>query len=191
MTVVDSGGATIGTVTGIHTVGNGKVRSVQVTLTDGQIINLSPRSLTVDGDVLATTSLTSNVNSQGAAHANINGLINASPNSALAMAGVTTLTGLTTGLTVEGSARHRVAGVRQQKRRRGRHPGRARRRRHRRHSGDDAEHGRNDRRHDVRPDWLAGSPRNEKGPGQPGRGPSFDPQTTITRRISRVPGSTW
>jgi hypothetical protein len=103
MTVVDSGGLTIGTVTGIHTVGNGRIRSVQVTLTDGTIINLSPGSLSVDGDVLATTSLTTNVKSQGAAHANINGLVHASPNSALASAGVTTLTGLTTGLTVEGT----------------------------------------------------------------------------------------
>ena len=45
-----------------------------------------------------------NVNSQGAAHANINGLIHASPHSALASAGVTTLTGLATGLTVNNNA---------------------------------------------------------------------------------------
>jgi hypothetical protein len=44
------------------------------------------------------------VNSQGPAHANVNGLVNASPNSVLGEAGVTTLTGLTTGLTVNNSA---------------------------------------------------------------------------------------
>lgn len=103
MSVVDSGGATIGTVTGIRTVGNGSVNSVQVTLTDGTIINLGPNSLSLDGDVLTTSSLTSNVNSQGAANASINGLIHASPRSALALAGVTTLTGLDAGLTVNGS----------------------------------------------------------------------------------------
>jgi hypothetical protein len=100
MTVVDSGGATVGTVTGIQTVGNGKVRSVQVTLTDGSIITLASRGLTVDGDALVTSSLTTNVKSQGANHANINGLIHASPRSALARAGVTSLTGLAAGLTV-------------------------------------------------------------------------------------------
>jgi hypothetical protein len=103
MTVVDSTGATVGTVTGVSTRGNGGTRSVQVTLANGQIITLSPNSLTLDGDVLTTTSLTTNVASQGAAHANINGLIHASPNSALSSAGVTTLTGLTTGLTVNNS----------------------------------------------------------------------------------------
>ena len=100
MTVVDGSGATIGTVTNISTKGNGSVRNVQVTLTNGTRITLDGRSLTLDGDVLTTTSLTSNVRSQGAAHANINGLIHASPNSALNSAGVTTLTGLATGLTV-------------------------------------------------------------------------------------------
>jgi hypothetical protein len=100
MTVVDSGGATVGTVTGIRATGNGSVKNVQVTLTDGSVIVLSGNSLTLDGDVLTTNSLTTNVNSQGAAHANINGLVHASPNSALATAGVTTLTGLTAGLTV-------------------------------------------------------------------------------------------
>ena len=104
MAVVDSGGASVGTVTGITTKGNsGQIRTVQVTLTDGSIITLAPKGLTVDGDVLTTTSLTTNVRSQGAAHANINGLINASPNSALASAGVTSLTGLATGLTIENS----------------------------------------------------------------------------------------
>jgi sporulation protein YlmC with PRC-barrel domain len=108
MTVVDSGGATVGTVSAINTIGgSGKLRSVQVTLTDGSIILLSPDSLTLDGDVLATTSLETNVraanrrvNSQGPANASEQGLANASPNSVLAQAGVTTLTGLTTGLTV-------------------------------------------------------------------------------------------
>jgi hypothetical protein len=100
MTVVDTGGATIGTVSGITTRGNGGLRTVQVTLTDGSIITLAPSSLSLNGGVLTTNSLTTNVRSQGAAHANINGLIHASPNSALARAGVTTLTGLTTGLTV-------------------------------------------------------------------------------------------
>lgn len=103
MTVNDSGGATIGTVTGVTTKGNGSIRTVQVTLTNGQIITLAPNSLTLDGDVLVTNSLATNVNSQGAAHANINGLIHASPNSALASAGVTSLTGLDTGLTVNDS----------------------------------------------------------------------------------------
>jgi hypothetical protein len=102
-TVTDSGGATIGTVTGIRTVGNGSVKSVEVTLNDGSVIVLSGNSLTANGDVLVTNSLTSNVNGQGAAHASINGLVHASPNSALALGGVTTLTGLTSGLTVNGS----------------------------------------------------------------------------------------
>lgn len=111
MTVVDSEGTTIGTVTDISTRGNsGKVRSVEVTLTDGTIINLSPRSLTLEDDVLTTSSLESTanasnrrVNSQGPANASITGLMNASPNSVLGSAGVTTLTGLTTGLTVNNS----------------------------------------------------------------------------------------
>jgi hypothetical protein len=101
--IADSSGATIGTVTGIRTTGNGAVKSVQVTLTDGTIINLGANSLSLDGDVLTTSSLTSNVNSQGAANASINGLVHASPRSALALAGVTTLTGLGAGLTVNGS----------------------------------------------------------------------------------------
>lgn len=112
MTVVDSTGATVGTVTDINTAGRSdRIRSVEVTLTGGDVITLSPRSLSVDGDVLTTTSVATNVgsanariNSQGPAHANINGLVNASPNSVLAGAGVTTLTGLTTGLTVNNSA---------------------------------------------------------------------------------------
>lgn len=103
MTVTDSGGATIGTVTGIRTVGNGSVKSVQVTLTDGSVIVLSGNSLTANGSVLVTNSLTTNVNSQGATHASIDGLIHASPRSALGAAGITTLTGLTTGLTVNGT----------------------------------------------------------------------------------------
>ena len=101
--IADSSGATIGTVTGIRTTGNGAVKSVQVTLTDGTIINLGANSLSLDGDVLTTSSLTTNVNSQGAANASINGLVHASPRSALALAGVTTLTGLDAGLTVNGS----------------------------------------------------------------------------------------
>lgn len=103
MAVVDSSGATVGTVTDVTTKGNGSARSVQVTLTDGRIITLSPGSLTLEGDVLTTTSVETNINSQGAARANINGLINASPNSALASAGVTSLTGLESGLTVQNS----------------------------------------------------------------------------------------
>ena len=104
MTVVDTEGATVGTVTGVTTVGNGSIRTVQVMLTDGRIITLAANSLSLEGDVLTTTSLETNVRSQGALHANINGLINASPNSALASAGVTTLTGLETGLAVETTA---------------------------------------------------------------------------------------
>jgi ribosomal 30S subunit maturation factor RimM len=103
MTVVDSGGTTVGTVTGLRTVGNGSVKTVQVTLSDGSVIFLSPNSLTLNGDVLTTTSLTTNVNAQGAAHASIDGLIHANPRSALGAAGITTLTGLTTGLTVNGT----------------------------------------------------------------------------------------
>lgn len=103
LAVVDSEGTSVGTVTGVTTKGNGSVRTVQVTLSDGQIITLAPNSLTLNGDVLTTTSVESNVNSQGAAHANINGLIHASPNSALASAGVTSLTGLATDLTVNNS----------------------------------------------------------------------------------------
>ena len=103
MTVVDSGGAAIGTVTGVVTRGNDSIRAVQVTLTDGRLIILSPKSLTLDGDVLTTANLDTNIKSQGAAHANINGLTNASPNSALAVAGVTSLTGLAADLTVNNS----------------------------------------------------------------------------------------
>jgi hypothetical protein len=113
MTVVDSTGATIGTVTGVTTVGNGSARTVQVTLTGGQVINLSSRSLSLNGSTLTTSSLTSNVHSQGAAHANINGLIHASPHSALASAGVTTLTGLATGLTVNNSGGTAIGTVNQ------------------------------------------------------------------------------
>lgn len=103
MTVNDSGGVAIGTVSGIITKGNGTIRAVQVTLTSGQIITLAPNGLTLEGDVLTTASTTSNLNSQGPAHANVNGLINASPNSVLATAGVTSLTGLATDLTVNNS----------------------------------------------------------------------------------------
>jgi len=110
MTVVDASGATVGTVSGVSTKGNGSARNVQVTLTDGTVITLSPRSLSLNGDVLTTTSTTTNanalnrrVNSQGAAHASVRALTRASPNSALATAGVTTLTGLATGLSVNNS----------------------------------------------------------------------------------------
>ena len=104
MNVLDTNGTAIGTVTGIRTVGNGSAKTVQVTLTDGTIVTLDANSLTLTDGVLTTSSLTSTVNSQGAAHANINGLIHASPRSALATAGVTTLTGLSTGLTVNNLA---------------------------------------------------------------------------------------
>jgi hypothetical protein len=100
MSVVDGDGATIGTVTNVTLTGGGKVKDVQVTLTDGTVIFLSPKSLTLDGSVLTTTSLTSTVKSRGADHANINGLIHASPRSALNRAGITTLTTLSTGMTV-------------------------------------------------------------------------------------------
>lgn len=104
MTVVDSTGATIGTVTNVTLTGGGRVRDVQVTLTDGTVIFLSAKSLSLDGSVLTTSSLTSNVKSQGANHANINGLIHASPRSALNRAGITTLTTLSTGMTVNDTA---------------------------------------------------------------------------------------
>ena len=100
MTVVDSGGVAGGTVTNVFTKGNGSVRAVQVTLADGRIVTLAPNSLNLNGGMLTTTSLVSNVRSQGANHANINGLLNASPRSALSLAGVTSLTGMTPGLTV-------------------------------------------------------------------------------------------
>jgi len=106
MNVVDSGGATVGTVTGITTRGNGTARTVQVTLTDGTVINLDSRSLSLNGGVLTTTSTTTTahgqgrVNSQGPAHASVQGLTHASPNSVLSGAGVTTLTGLAAGATV-------------------------------------------------------------------------------------------
>jgi hypothetical protein len=103
MVVNDSGGVAIGTVTGVTTKGSGSIRTVQVTLTNGQIITLSPNSLSLNSGVLTTTSVATNVNSEGAAHANIKGLIHASPNSALASAGVTSLTGLDAGLTVNNS----------------------------------------------------------------------------------------
>lgn len=112
MAVVDSTGATVGTVTDISTRGNsGRIRNVEVTLSNGDVITLAPNSLTLEDGVLTTSSVESTakasnrrVNSQGPANANVNGLMNASPNSVLADAGVTTLTGLTTGLTVNNSA---------------------------------------------------------------------------------------
>ena len=104
MTVTDSSGTTIGTVSGVRTVGNGSIKTVQVTLTNGHVVTLAPSSLSLSGGVLTTNSLTTNangrVNSQGPAHASIQGLTHASPNSVLAGAGVTTLTGLATGQTV-------------------------------------------------------------------------------------------
>jgi hypothetical protein len=108
MTVVDGSGATVGTVTGVTTKGNGSVRNVQVTLTDGTVVTLKPRNLSVDGGVLTTTTVTGQaanrrVNSQGPFHASPQGLVHASPNSVLAGAGVTTLTGLVSGLTVNNS----------------------------------------------------------------------------------------
>ena len=103
MNVVDSGGATIGTVTNISTKGNGSVRDVQVTLTDGRRILLAPGSLTLNGGVLTTNSLTTTVKSQGYAHASVNGLAHASPNSALNGAGITTFTGLAAGMPVNNS----------------------------------------------------------------------------------------
>lgn len=110
MTVVDSTGTTIGTVAGVTAKGNGSARIVQVTLNDGTMILLSARSLSLNDGVLTTNSMVSTanasnrrVNSQGPAHASIQGLTRASPKSVLAGAGVTTLTGLATGLTVENS----------------------------------------------------------------------------------------
>ncbi len=104
MNVVDAGGATIGTVTNISTKGNGSIRDVQVTLTDGTRILLAPSSLALNGGVLTTNSLTSTVKSQGIAHASVNGLAHASPNSALNGAGITTFTGLVAGMPVNNSA---------------------------------------------------------------------------------------
>ena len=100
MAVVDSGGLAVGTVTGVTTKGNGSIRTVQVTLTNGDIITLDPRTLSTDGTLLTPNSLVTNVRNQGWNRANINGLVHASPNSSLASAGVTSLTGLANGLTV-------------------------------------------------------------------------------------------
>jgi hypothetical protein len=166
--VVDSSGATIGTVAGVTTKGNGSVRTVQVTLTNGQIITLAPNSLSLNGDVLTTTSTTTNVNSQGAAHANINGLIHASPNSALASAGVTSLTGLDTGLTVntsDGTLVGTVDSVVTNRRGRGgRDPSPPRRRRNGHDSGDDPVDERHHRGHQLDP-VLTGSWLTLTGPG--------------------------
>jgi hypothetical protein len=105
MNLVDSSGATVGTVTGVTTRGNGTVRNVQVMLADGRIITLRSQNLSLNDGVLATNTLVGQaanrrVNSQGPFHASPQGLVHASPNSVLASAGVTTLTGLATGLTV-------------------------------------------------------------------------------------------
>ena len=104
MSVFDTGGAAIGTVTNISTKGNGSVRDVQVTLADGRRILLAPNSLTQNGGVLTTNSLTTTVKSQGAYHASVNGLAHASPHSALNGVGITTFTGLAAGMPVNNSA---------------------------------------------------------------------------------------
>lgn len=108
MSVVDSSGATVGTVTGVTTRGNGTVRNIQVMLTDGTVITLRSQNLSLNDGVLATNTLVGQaanrrLNSQGPFHASPQGLVHASPNSVLASAGVTTLTGLATGLTVNSS----------------------------------------------------------------------------------------
>jgi sporulation protein YlmC with PRC-barrel domain len=104
MSVFDTGGAAVGTVTNISTKGNGSVRDVQVTLADGSRILLSPRSLTQNGGVLTTNSLTTTVKSQGGYHASVNGLAHASPHSALNGVGITTFTGLAPGMPVNNNA---------------------------------------------------------------------------------------
>ena len=111
MSVVDTGGATVGTVTNISTKGNGSLRDVQVTLADGRRILLAPSSLTSNGGVLTTSSLSSTVRSQGYAHASVNGLAHASPKSALNGAGITTFTGLSTGMTVNNSVGTSIGNV--------------------------------------------------------------------------------
>jgi hypothetical protein len=99
--VVDSTGATVGTVTGVRTVGNGNVRAVQITLTDGSVINVDSRSLSLAGGTLTTSNVTGNVKLP---NASLNGQVHASPKSAVGgLAGITTLTGLATGLTVNDS----------------------------------------------------------------------------------------
>ena len=108
MTVVDGDGVTVGTVTDVNTRGNGAVRNIQLTLTDGSTVTVKAKDLSVDGGVLTTATIEGQaanrrVNSQGAANANVQGLINANERSVLASAGVTTLTGLATGLTVNTS----------------------------------------------------------------------------------------
>jgi hypothetical protein len=111
MSVVDTGGATVGTVTNISTKGNGSLRDVQVTLANGRRILLAPSSLTSNGGVLTTSSLTNTVKSQGIAHASVNGLAHASPHSALNGAGITTFTGLSTGMTVNNSVGTSIGNV--------------------------------------------------------------------------------
>lgn len=103
MSVVDAGGATIGTVTNISTKGNGGLRAVQVTLIDGSRIFLAPSSLALNGGVLTTNSLTSTLKSQGHNNASVKGLAHSSPNSALNIAGITTFTGLAAGMPVNNS----------------------------------------------------------------------------------------
>lgn len=105
LTVVDASGATVGTITGVATRGDGSVHHVQMTLTDGTIITLKPSNLSLVNGVLTTNSLTSTfrANSQGAAHASVQGLAHASPMSALGFAGRTDLSTLTLGMSVVGS----------------------------------------------------------------------------------------
>jgi hypothetical protein len=104
MSVFDTGGAAVGTVTNFSTKGNGSLRDVQVTLADGRRILLAPNSLALNGGVLTTNSLTTTVKSQGAYHASVNGLAHASPHSALNGVGITTFTGLAAGMPVNNSA---------------------------------------------------------------------------------------
>lgn len=100
MNVVDTGGASVGTVTNISYLGNGRVRNVQVTLVDGRRILLAPDSLALNGGVLSTNSLTTTVKSQGVNHASVNGLAHSSPKSGLNSAGITTFAGLAAGMPV-------------------------------------------------------------------------------------------
>lgn len=108
-TVVNADGDTVGTVTGVRTVGNGNVKAVQITLTDGSVINVDSRSLAQASGTLTTNTTTGNVKLP---NASLNGQIHASPKSAVGgLAGISTLTGLATGLTVNNSGGEAIGTV--------------------------------------------------------------------------------
>jgi len=58
MTVNNSTGATIGTVSQVITGSDGSIRAVVVTSPTGQTFRLAPSTLSISGGVLVTTSTT-------------------------------------------------------------------------------------------------------------------------------------